>query len=191
QRGESLFLPAPAEGGQEFDAGLCLDRAILGKAQSVPDALRMPQPEDQFYHPRITAPGGEQLRQSLLQGTRYPVEPSACEGLHAARYDKSLIHGGRSLPQELRAGGIARLGAFRGVATGQPLGEVLPDRRPAPCLGGLEQKEHPVRVTDRLVLHRPPQQQRNVDVAGILVVLEQFANDGEGVPAWETFGRTC
>src|SRR5207249_6821558 len=60
-----------------------------------------------------------------------------------------------------------------------------------PRLRGLEQAEHPVRVADHLVLHRPPQEQRDVDVAGVLVVLEQLANDGEGVPTWETLGCAC
>ena len=95
----------------------------------------------------------------------------------------------RSRGEGEESGGGAKVvvGAFGGVATAEALDDELTDNRCVPEGAVLEETEDAVAVGDGFVFERPPEQERDVFVLGVVGTEEEFADDGKGVGAGESF----
>src|SRR5439155_942417 len=96
----------------------------------------------------------------------------------------------RSERQKPRASNEAFVCPFRRVAPSNALGEVLLNKRMLPDGGRRKQTNHLVAIRNSLALDSPPDQQRNLRINGILVALEQFTDDRQGILPRQAFCRT-
>ena len=122
---------------------------------------------------RLAAISGQGIGQLRRESRDRPAR----HGRFEPRHQSLDVIGPRRHRQQPRAVGQVAPGSRRGEPPHQPFLDRCPHDRQVPGRTVLEQSQHGLRVAANLCFERPPEQERQVDVACILTPRQQCRDD--------------